>query len=98
MNGTGNGKVESNQSQITWIVRTLATALILCIVGTFVLLYNKIEVPNELWMLTASFGTGLAPMLSKTYATPTTLNPSEPPKPKPAGELEVPAQTLEVTP
>lgn len=93
INGTGNGKPESNQSQISWIVRTLAAVLVICVVGIFMLLYGGKPVPNELWMLTSQSFAGLAAMLAKTYATPTsTPTPSEQ---KPSGTVTVPEQQLE---
>lgn len=92
MNGTGNGKPESNQGQIKIIVRTLASVLVLCVLGIFALLYQNNTIPTELWMLTSNSFTALATMLVKT--TPTSSTPSEQ---KPSGAVTVPEQKLETT-
>lgn len=71
MTGTGDGKKETNQSQISVIVRTLASVLVLCVLGLFWLLYNGKTIPTELWMLTSNSFTALATMLVKTTPTST---------------------------
>lgn len=95
MNGTGNGKPESNQGQIQIIVRTLAIVLGICVLGIFVLLFYGRTIPTELWMLTSNSFTALATMLVKT--TPTSAAPTPQDQQKPAGSVTVPEQKLETT-
>lgn len=82
MTGTGDGKKETNQSQISVIVRTLAGVLVLCILGIFWLLYSGKTIPTELWILTSNSFTALATMLVKTTPTASTqdVHVTNPPK------------------
>ena len=97
MNGTGDGKVESNQGQIKIIVRTLAIIAGACVLGLFVLIFCDKKIPSELWLLSSNVVTALISMLVKT--TPTaSLPPDKPSDTKqPTGKIEVPAQELETT-
>jgi hypothetical protein len=77
MNGTGDGT--DNKGEIKVIVRTLATGLILCLFGMFILVFCNKEIPSELWLLTSNLATALTAMLVKT--SPTSSTPAEPTKP-----------------
>lgn len=82
MESTGDGKKETNQSQISVIIRTLAGTLVLCILGIFWLLYHDKPVPNELWLFAGQIFTALTAMLVKTTPTSSTqdVHVTNPPK------------------
>lgn len=90
-NGTGDGA--DNKGEIQVIVRTLAIALLACLLGDFFLLYVGKAIPTELWLLTSNCFTALATMLVKT--SPTASAP--PDRPKPSGDIKVAEQKLETT-
>lgn len=90
-NGTGDGA--DNKSEIQVIVRTLAIALLACLLGDFFLLYVGKTIPTELWLLTSNCFTALATMLVKT--SPTSSTPTN--QPKLPGEIKVPEQELKTT-
>jgi hypothetical protein len=90
VNGTGDGG--DNKGEIKVIVRTLATAFVMCVIGLFALIYNDKKIPTEMWLLTTNVGTALMTMLVKT--SPTASTPPDKPT-QPTGEIRVPEQKLE---
>lgn len=99
MNGTGDGKPQSNESMIKMVVFAVALD---ATVGVIVLGWCLLSgIKPDPTLLTAYVGlTGtlsgyLGGMLTKTTPTQSTIE--KPTEPKPSGEIKVPEQKLETT-
>ena len=90
---TNTSAPNDNKDVIKTVIRALAIIAVGSVLGIFILIYLDKTIPTELWLLTTNALTALTAMLVKT--SPTQSSP--PDVPKPAGEVHLPAQDLEVS-